>query len=94
MRYTDELEALVALAQGLRRQIAERLAEEAGYPVVGTPTEAQLAAADEAVEVWREEGEEMQDLRAFRDIGPLQELLANYCEVTERIDDMLDRRLS
>jgi hypothetical protein len=78
----------------LRRRIAERLAEEAGSPIEGSLTEAQLAAADAAIEAWFNEGEEEQDLRAFREIGPLQQLLVDYAETAERIDDMRDRRLS
>lgn len=94
MRYTDELDAVIAHAEALRRRIAERLAEEAGAPVESSPTQAQFAAADAAIEAWFSEGEEEQDLRAFREIGPLQQLLAEYIETVERIEDIRDRRLS
>ncbi|MGX5736301.1 hypothetical protein [Bosea thiooxidans] len=94
MRYTDELDAVIAHAEALRRRIAERVAEEAGSPVSGSPTQAQFAAADAAIEAWFSEGEEEQDLRAFRAIGPLQQLLADYAETVERIEEMRDRRLS
>ncbi|MDX3807238.1 hypothetical protein ACXIUS_00935 [Bosea thiooxidans] len=93
-RYSDELEAVVACEQALRRRIAERIAEESGALVHGDLSSGHLAAADAAIEVWRNEGEEMQDLAAFRPIGPLQELLAEHRAILERIDDMRDRRLS
>lgn len=93
-RYTDELDAIVDHAQALRVSIAERLAEEAGRPAAEPLTEEQLAAADAAIDAWRGEGEEQQDLAAFRDIGPLQRLLVDYVETADRIDEMLDRRLS
>jgi len=93
-RYTDEIDAVVAHAQALRGRIAQRLAEEAGRPTTEPLTEEWLAAADEAIEAWRNEGEEQQDLAAFREIGPLQQLLVDYCATADRIDDMLDRRLS
>ncbi len=94
MRYSDELDALRAARDALRREIAERLALEAGAPVDGTSLEAWLTAADEAIEAWEHEGEEAQDSRAFRPIGPLQDLLANHAALVERIADTLDRRLS
>ncbi|RYE31606.1 MAG: hypothetical protein EOP23_15505 [Hyphomicrobiales bacterium] len=94
MRYTDELDALRAARDALRRQIAERLALEAGTPAEGASLEAWLTAADEAIEAWESEGEEAQDSRAFRPIGPLQDLLAGHAALVERIADALDRRLS
>lgn len=94
MRYTDELGALRAARDALRRRIAERLALEAGAPLDGSLPEAWLAAADEAIEAWENEGEEAQDSRAFRPIGPLQDLLADHAALVERIADTLDRRLS
>ena len=93
MAYTDELDAVVAHEQGLRRQIATRIAEEAGASAEGGPSEEALAAADAAIEAWRTEGEEQQDLAAFRPLGPLQQLLVEHQGIVERIDDMLDRRL-
>lgn len=93
-RYSDELEAVLACEQALRRRIAERIAEESGAPVRGDLSPGHLAAADAAIEAWWSEGEEMQDLAAFRPIGPLQELLAEHRAILERIDDMRDRRLS
>ena len=51
-------------------------------------------AADEAIETWESEGEEAQDSRAFRPIGPLQDLLADHAALVERIAETLDRRLS
>lgn len=94
MRYTDELGALRAARDALRRRIAERLALEAGALLDGSLPEAWLAAADEAIEAWENEGEEAQDSRAFRPIGPLQDLLADHAALVERIADTLDRRLS
>lgn len=94
MRYTDELDALRAAREALRRQIAERLALEAGGSREGASPEAWLTAADEAIAAWQDEGEEAQDSRAFRPIGPLQDLLANHAALVERIADTLDRRLS
>ena len=94
MRYTDELDALRAARDDPRRRIAERLALEAGAPFDGTALEAWLTAADEAIEAWESEGEEAQDSRAFRPIGPLQDLLADHAALVERIADALDRRLS
>ncbi len=94
MRYTDELDGLRAARDDLRRRIAERLALEASAAVDGASLEAWLMAADEAVEAWENEGEETQDSRAFRPIGPLQDLLADHAALVERIADTLDRRLS
>lgn len=93
MRYTDELDALRAARDALRHRIAERLALEAGTPVEGA-LESWLTAADEAIEAWENEGEEAQDSRAFRPIGPLQDLLADHAALVERIAETLDRRLS
>lgn len=93
-RYSDELEAVLACEQELRRRIAERIAEESGAPVRGDLSPRHLAAADAAIEAWWSGGEEMQDLAAFRPIGPLQELLAEHSAILERIDDIRDRRLS
>lgn len=94
MRYTDELDALRAARDDLRRRIAERLALEAGVPCDGASLEIWFTAADEAIEAWENEGEEAQDSRAFRPIGPLQDLLADHAALVERIADALDRRLS
>lgn len=93
MRYTDELDALRAARDALRHLIAERLALEAGTPFEGA-MESWLTAADEAIETWENEGEEAQDSRAFRPIGPLQDLLADHASLVERIAETLDRRLS
>lgn len=93
MAYVDELDAVIASEQRLRRQIAIRLVEESGASLAGGLSEEALAAADAAIEAWRAEGEEQQDLAAFRSIGPLQELLAEHRSVIERIEDMHDRRL-
>ena len=89
MRYTDELDVLRIARDALRREIAERLALEAGAPVGGESLEAWLMAADEAIEAWENEGEDAQDSRAFRPIGPLQELLANHASLVERIAETL-----
>ena len=94
MRYTDELDPLLALELALRRKIARRIAEEAGAQFSDTPSEAQLADADEAIQAWQQQGEEEQDPRAFRAMGPLQELLANHGEIVERIIEIRERRLS
>lgn len=94
MRYTDELDALRTARDALRQRIAERLALEAGAPCDGASMEAWLTAADEAIEAWENEGEEAQDSRAFRPIGPLQDLLADHAALVERIAETLDRRLS
>ena len=93
-RYSDELEAVIAAEQALRRRIAECIAEENGTPVRGELSHEQVAAADDAIEMWQSAGEEEQDLNAFRMIGPLQELLAEHRAVMDRIDDIQDRRLS
>lgn len=93
MAYTDELDAVIACERRLRRQIAMRLAEESGMAPGHGLSEEALAAADAAIEAWRTEGEEQQDLAAFRPIGPLQELLAEHQSIIERIEDMRDRRL-
>lgn len=94
MAYTDELDPLIGLEQELRRKIALRIAEEAGAPASEQPTEAQFATADEAIEAWQDEGEDDQDMRAFRPIGPLQTLLDDHRSVVDRIFDIRDRRLS
>ncbi|MGO4402814.1 hypothetical protein AB4Z10_00975 [Bosea sp. RAF48] len=93
MAYTDELDAVIACEQRLRRQIAIRLAEESGIPSGRGLSEEARAAADAAIEAWCAEGEEQQDLAAFRPLGPLQELLAEHRSIVERIEDMRDRRL-
>jgi hypothetical protein len=93
MTYTDPLEAMLERAEELRRQIAMRLVEEAGAPPPPLLSPDQLAAADEAIAAWDEQGEEEQDQRAFRAMGPLQELLAEHQEIVERILDERDRRL-
>jgi hypothetical protein len=94
VRYTDELDTLRVARDALRRRIAERLALEAGAPVEGPLPEHWQTAADEAIEAWEHEGEDTQDRRAFRPIGPLQALLADHAGLVERIADALDRRLS
>jgi hypothetical protein len=94
MPYTDPLEPMLQRADELRRQIALRLVEEAGAAPPPSPSADHLAAADEAIAAWDEQGEEEQDQRAFRAMGPLQELLAEYREMMERILDLQDRRLS
>ncbi|WP_454656819.1 hypothetical protein [Bosea beijingensis] len=94
MRHTDELDALRAARDTLRQRIAERLALEAGTPIEGALPESWLTAADEAIETWESEGEEAQDSRAFRPIGPLQDMLTDHAALVERIADTLDRRLS
>ncbi|WP_449254606.1 hypothetical protein [Bosea sp. (in: a-proteobacteria)] len=71
-RYSDELEAVLACEQALRRRIAERIAEEGGAPLGGGLSPEHVAAADAAIASWQNEGEEMQDLAAFRPMGPLQ----------------------
>lgn len=93
MPYTDPLEPMLQREEALRHQIARRLAEEAGSAPPPTLSAEQLAAADEAIAAWAEQGEEEQDQRAFRPIGPLQELLAEHLEIVERILDERDRRL-
>jgi len=92
MPYTDPLEPMLQCEQALRHEIARRLVEETGAPPPTLSAE-HLAAADEAIANWAEQGEEEQDQRAFRAMGPLQELLAEYREVVERIVDERDRRL-
>ena len=94
MPYTDPLEPMLQREEELRHQIARRLAEEAGAPSPPTVSADHLAAADEAIAAWAEQGEEEQDQRAFRPIGPLQELLAEHLEIVERIVELQDRRLS
>jgi len=93
-RYSDELEPLISREQDLRRQIALRIAEEAGHKVGPTPSEEQLAAADEAIDAWSVELEAELDLRAFRELTPLQDLLADHHDIWLRIADIRDRRLS
>lgn len=93
-RYTDELEPLIDRERDLRRQIAVRLSEEAGGQVGAAPAEEQLTAADEAIAAWSAEIEAELDLRAFRELTPLQELLADHYGICERIMDLRDRRLS
>lgn len=94
MPYTDPLEPMLRREDELRLMIARRLAEEAGAAPLPSPSADQLAAADEAIAAWAEQGEEEQDQRAFRPIGPLQELLAEHRAVVELILDERDRRLS
>jgi len=94
MAYRDELDAVIDSEQRLRRQIAARIAEEAGTASGQDLSEVSLAAADAAILAWTEGGEEQQDLAAFRALGPLQELLVEHRNVVDRIADMLDRRLS
>ncbi|WP_186420107.1 hypothetical protein [Bosea sp. CS1GBMeth4] len=93
-RYRDELDAIVAYERELRGRIARRIADEAGMPVVGEPTAREWAAAEAAIEAWRQGGEDEADPRAFRPTGPLQHLLAEHRAACDRIDDVLDRRLS
>lgn len=93
-RYTDELDPLISREQELRRQIALRIAEEAGRKVDSGPSEEQLTAADEAIDAWSAELEAELDLRAFRQLTPLQELLADHHEICQRIFEIRDRRLS
>ncbi len=94
MPYTDPLEPMLERAEALRHQIARRLVEESGAPPPPSLSADQLAAADEAIAAWTEQGEEEQDQRAFRPIGPLQELLAEHREMIDRIVELQDRRLS
>lgn len=94
MAYTDAMEPLIALEQELRHRIARRLALENGEPVTASPDEAQLAAAAQAIEAWREDGDATQDPRAFRPQTPLEILLADHAEICARINDLSDRRLS
>lgn len=94
MPYTDPLEPLLQREEALRNQIARRLIEEAGAPLPPALSADHLAAADAAITAWAEQGEEEQDQRAFRPIGPLQELLAEHREMIERIIELQDRRLA
>lgn len=94
MAYTDELEPILDLEQELRGKIALRIAEEAGASPASHPSADQMQAADEAIEAWAAEGEDDQDMRAFRPMGPLQDLLAEHLRICERIMDIRDRRLS
>lgn len=93
MAYRDELDAVIACEQRLRQLIASRIAEEAGVAPGQGLSQADLAAADVAIAAWLLEGEEQHDLAAFREMGPLQELLAEHRGIVERIDEMRDRRL-
>lgn len=93
MPYTDPLEPMLQRADELRRRIALRLVEEAGAPPPPSLSEDHLTAADAEIAAWEEQGEEEQDQRAFREIGPLQELLAEYQGIVERIVEERDRRL-
>lgn len=92
--YTDELEPLLAAEQALRLKIALRIAQEAGAPAGAAPTQDEMAAADEAIALWQADGEDDEDLRAFRPLGPLQQLLIDHAMVCDRIADVRDRRLS
>ncbi|SFD68674.1 hypothetical protein SAMN05428997_14139 [Bosea sp. CRIB-10] len=92
MPYTDPLEPLLQREEALRHQIARRLVAEAGVAPPSLSAE-HLAAADAAIAAWAEQGEEEQDQRAFRAMGPLQRLLAEHLEIVERIVDERDRRL-
>ncbi|MGE7472694.1 hypothetical protein ACQKLX_24925 [Bosea sp. NPDC003192] len=94
MPYTDPLEPLLQREEELRHQIARRLVEEAGAPPPPALSANHLAAADAAIANWEEQGEEEQDQRAFRAMGPLQELLAEHQNLIEQIFDIKDRRLS
>jgi len=93
MPYTDPLEPLLDHLQMLRRAVALRLVAEAGAPPPPSVEAEHLAAADDAIARWLEHGAEEQDLRAFRPVGPLQHLLADYEDLLARIDEMRDRRL-
>ena len=94
MPYTDELEAMLDYERKLRHRIALRIAEEAGAPTSAVLSEGDVLAADEAISAWAAIGEDDHDLRAFRPIGPLQELLAEHHDLVDRIVDLRDRRLS
>jgi hypothetical protein len=94
MAYTDELEPLLEREQDLLRAIALRIAEEAGTAPASHPSADQIQAAQDAIEAWAVEGEDDQDMRAFRPMGPLQQLLADHQRICERILDIQDRRLS
>jgi hypothetical protein len=93
MAYTDPLEPMLQRQEELRHEIVRRLVEEAGAPPPPLLSPDHLAAADEAIAAWAEQGEEEQDQRAFRAMGPLQELLAEHLEIVERIVEERDRRL-
>lgn len=94
MAYSDPVEPLLALEQQLRDQIALRLALERGEPAAQRPTEDQLAAADAAIDAWRDEPDSAWDPRAFRPQTPLQTLLAEHDAICTRIFDWRDRSLS
>lgn len=94
MAYTDELEPLLDREQELRRSIALKIAEERGENLAGAPTRDHVDAADEAIGTWDEEFEFEHDMRAFRPLTPLQQLLAEHHAIRERIMDIRDRRLS
>lgn len=94
MAYTDELEPLLGREQDLLRAIALRIAEETGAAPSNHPSADQIEAAQDAIEAWAAEGEDDQDMRAFRPMGPLQQLLAAHQQIWERIMDIQDRRLS
>lgn len=93
MSYRDELEAMREREAELRRLIGEAVAAEAGLVSSGEDEQA-AEAAEVAIADWRETQEEQLDLRAFRPLTPLQELLAEHAGLVERITDTLDRRLS
>lgn len=93
-RYTDELDALTEHETALRDAIARRIALESGESPAIDPGEQYVAAAESAIAQWSDQGEEQQDLAAFRSIGPLQQLLIEHRNLLERIEDLLDRRLS
>ena len=93
MPYTDPLEPMLQREEKLRHEIARRLVEEAGAPPPPTLSADHLAAADAAIAEWAEHGEEEWDQRAFRAMGPLQQLLAEHQQIMERILDERDRRL-
>lgn len=92
--YTDEIEPLLEAEKSLRLKIALRIAQEAGAPARAAPTQEDLAAADEAIALWQADGEDDADLRAFRPLGPLQDLLIDHAVICDRIADIRDRRLS
>lgn len=94
MPYTDPLEPMLDRAEELRQEIARRLVEEAGAPQPPSLSAEHLAAADAAITAWAEQGEEEQDQRAFRPMGPLQQLFAEHQEMVEWIVELQDRRLS
>lgn len=99
MAYTDELEPMLSLEHDLRIRIALRIAQEGQEPGdeeprTGAPSEDQLSAADAAIAAWSEQHEAEHDMRAFRPLTPLQQLLADHDAIMERILDLRDRRLS